>query len=257
MSNEKKLTGEIKKTLLESLEKAGKLGVWEIYEMFPEVNQKTISWRLYDMVRKGELERPRHGYYALPAKQSFCVEYDYLQMKSQRVFDILLDYGYPFCITGLDALIGQVLHAPEQYPVLLTAEPEGVQEVKKILSESEFIVVTDKERSIYRNDTIRNKIDALILTGTDSYASGSHIANKEDGFIDLYYAVTRMDYPVSIQELYRIYQNLISGSHVNTAAMSKASSRRRVHTEIDFLVDMKKTPKKALEFIKRRIGDII
>jgi len=45
--------------------------------------------------------------------------FEYLQKKSKNVYDVVSEYGYEFYITGLDALVGEILHVPDQFMVLL------------------------------------------------------------------------------------------------------------------------------------------
>jgi len=235
----------------------GDLSVQKIYSLFPEKNPKTVSWRLYELVQQGKLYKTGHGYYALKKMNEHnAAGYDYLQKSSQQIYDIVINYGYNFYITGLDSLVGEMLHVPEKYPVLLVTEDSWIKEVQKILSENELFILTEKDRSIFENDIFKNKIDVIILGGKDFTLSSDHIAQKEKGFIDLYYAVTRMDYGISISELSRIYQSMQRKNILSTAIMQKAAKDRGVNAEIQWLLDINKTSKKVLEFMNSQIEEI-
>lgn len=256
--NTKVMTVEAKfyKELSEHLGKDNELSVKNIYSLFPEMNVKTVSWRLYALVQQGKLYKTGHGYYALKkVGEHNAAGYDYLQKKSQMVYDIILDYGYNFYITGLDSLIGEILHIPEKYPVLLVVEESGIKEIQEILSEKELIVLTEKDQNIIGNAILKNKIDIIILKGRDFLLSVDHIAQKEKGFVDLYYAVTRMEYGISIPELSRIYQSMQRNNSIAMTKMKNAARDRGISTEINWLSELNKVSEKTLEFMSYQIKE--
>ena len=244
------------KELSEHMGNGDELSVKRIYSLFPEKNTKTISWRLYALVQQGKLYKTGHGYYALTkVGEHNAAGYDYLQKKSQVVYDIIIDYGYNFYITGLDSLIGEILHMPEKYPVLLVVEESGIKEIQEILSEKELIVLTEKDRNIIENTILKNKIDIIILKGKDFLLSADHVAQKEKGFVDLYYAVTRMEYGISIPELSRIYQSMQRNNSIAMTKMKNAARDRGISTEINWLSELNKASEKALEFMSYQIKE--
>jgi hypothetical protein len=82
----------------------------DIYIAFPDMHVKTVSWYLYKLVRDGKITRVRHGVYSLQEAQNVTVRYDQMQIASQKLYDEMQEYGYPFCISGIDALIGKMQH---------------------------------------------------------------------------------------------------------------------------------------------------
>ena len=244
------------KVLTEHMQEGDELSVKKIYSLFPETNSKTVSWRLYALVQQGKLHKTGHGYYALTKMDEHnAAGYDYLQKKSQKIYDLLIDYGYNFYITGLDSLVGEMLHMPEKYSVLLVVEESGIKEIQEVLSEKEFFVLTEKDRNIIENRTIKNKIDVIILKGKDFSVSVDHIAQKEKGFVDLYYAVTRMEYGISIPELSRIYQSMQRNNSMAITKIKNAARDRGVSTEINWLLELNKASEKVLEFMDYQIKE--
>ena len=49
------------KELVEHMQIYDELSVKKIYSLFPDINTKTISWRLYKLVRQGEIHRTGHA----------------------------------------------------------------------------------------------------------------------------------------------------------------------------------------------------
>ena len=80
-------------------------------------------------------------------------------------------------------------------------------------------------------------------------------AQKEKGFIDLYYAVTRMEYGVSVPELYRIYQSLLRNLSLAALKVKAAAKDRGILTEVNWLMELDKMPDRAREFANYRVKD--
>jgi hypothetical protein len=229
----------------------------KIYSIFPEMNKMTVSWRLHSLVQQGKLYRTGHGYYSVQKdnKNSTAAGYEYLHMKSQKIYDTLVDYGYKFYVSGLDSLVGEILHMPENYPVLIIVEESGMKEIQEILNEKEWIVFTEKDRNIIDKLILTNRIDVILLKGKDFTFSVDNISQKEKGFVDLYYAVTRMEYGVSIPELSQIFQNLQRNNAIVKSKMKNAARDRGIAVEINWLIELCKASEKALEFMSYQIQE--
>jgi hypothetical protein len=155
----------------------------------------------------------------------------------------------------LDALAGEILHVPENYPTILVVEESSMNQYLEILSEKNYLAVSEKDKETLKNPNIMKKVDVLILKGKDFSFSKNNIAIKEKGFIDLYYAITRMYYQVSIQELLRIYDNLKRNKTIATYMMKKASSDRGISLEIDWLLEEEKFPQIVKNFMLYKIKE--
>ena len=71
----------------------------------------------------------------------------------------------------------------------------------------------------------------------------------------MYYAVTRLEYGVSIPELSRIYQSLLRNRAVAVQMLKNAARDRGIKTELNWLVELNRIPDKALEFIDAQIKE--
>lgn len=243
--------------LIRHMENGEELSVRAIYSLFPEINPNTLSWRLHMFVKEGKLRKSGQGYYTLLENDGhYGPGYDYLQSISRKVYDIAVDYGYDFYITGIDSLIGDLLHIPEKYPVLIVIEDNGVKDIQDALVMNDLLVLTEKEQRTIGQSAMISKIDVFILKGRDFSLAVDHIAQKEKGFVDLYYAVTRMEYGISIPELSRIYQNLQRNRSIAALKIINAARDRGVNSEINWLMDLNKTPKKAREFMGYQITGV-
>jgi hypothetical protein len=88
----------------------------------------------------------------------------------------------------------------------------------------------------------------LIPTQEFAYAANG-LASVEKAFVDLYYEVSRRNYPLSIQELVRIYLNMRRRMFLNTNRMVKIASRRNIQQDIRYIVAHDAITDAAMEFV--------
>jgi len=258
MNKEKKnLDEDFLSKLLKHMKSGKEISLNEIYSLFTEVNRKTISWRLHSLVQQRKLYRTGHGIYSMTvnSKVNEAVGYEYLQRKSKIIYDTLMEYGYNFYITGLDSLVGEILHMPENYPVLVIIQETNMKVIQEVLNDKEMIVLTEKDLNLLEKTILRDKIDVILLKGKDFTLATDNISQKEKGFIDLYYAVTRLDYGVSVPELSRIYQSLRRNDSITIGKMKSAAKDRNIRNEIYWLIELNKASGKAKEFMSYQIGE--
>ncbi len=229
----------------------------QIYKMFPKTNQNTISWRIYNLCKQGKLYKTGHGLYSLSKMDShLAIGYEYMQKKAQDIYDIVMEYGYKFYISGLDALVGEVLHVPEQFPVILEIEDDGISEISEVLNAREFLAIKVSEKELLSNLTLKSKIDVILIPSKKFTLSYENIAIKEKAFVDLYYAVTRVNYGFSIQELSRIYENLNRNKMISIAKIKEAAKVVGVTGEIGWLLDVNKMLPKVKEFMIYQLQEV-
>lgn len=228
----------------------------QIYQMFSETNQKTISWRIYNLCKQGKLYKSGHGLYSLSKMDShLAVGYEYMQKKAQDIYDIVMEYGYEFYVSGLDALVGEVLHVPEQYPVILEIEYDGISEISEVLNAREYFAIKVSEKELLSNLALKSKVDVILIPCKKFTLSYENIAIKEKAFVDLYYAVTRVNYGISIQELSRIYENLKRNKMISIAKIKDAAKVVGVAGEIGWLLDVEKMLPKVKEFMNYQLQE--
>lgn len=242
--------------IVKHLNEGKQLNIKEIYKMFDGINHQTVSWRLHKLVQQGKLFKAGYGYYSLNlSEEHMALGYDYLQKASKDIFDIAINYGYNFYITGFDALTGEILHIPEQFPILLVVEERGIEDLLEAISEKGHFVLTEKNQSVLKDETIRKKADVFIMKGKDFSLAANGIANKEKGFVDLYYAMTRLEYSISVAELSRIYDSMMRNKMITVLKMKKSAKDRGIVIEIELLLEFMKIPKKAKEFIEIQLKE--
>jgi len=130
----------------------------EAKKLFLETNPKTVSWDLYNMVQKKMIYKIGHGVYSLyKENENLSLGYEYFSKKTKAIYDKLQEYGYKTYISGIDVLNDELLHIPENYPVIVVVEKNGIDEVRDYLFGNNYNVITKKDKDIINQNIMRLK----------------------------------------------------------------------------------------------------
>jgi hypothetical protein len=212
--------------------------------------QSTLYWTLYNLTRNDYIYRVGQGLYSFQTKGEGVIA-PILSNLASRILTILGETGHVFFISGLDILAVFMEHVPESYPVLLFVEKTGMDEVADILHKNQVDVVpysNIRNYSAIRQMSSVVEIALLIPTQEFAYATEG-LASFEKAFIDLYYEVSRRNYPLPVQELVRIYLNMRRRIAINISRMVKIASRRNIHPDIWYIVKNDAITDAAIEFV--------
>ena len=212
--------------------------------------QSTLHWTLYKLTHGGYVSRTGQGLYSFQNRGAESIQ-PILSTLASKILNVLGETGHDFFISGLDILTVFMDHVPETYPVLLFAGKSDEEEVADILSRNKIDVVpyaNIKEYSAIRRMSSVGELALLIPTQEFAYATKG-LATFEKAFVDLYYEVSRRNYPLSIQELVRIYLNMRRRMSLNTNRMVKIASRRNIQQDIRYIVEHDAITDAAMEFV--------
>jgi hypothetical protein len=211
--------------------------------------QSTLYWTLHKLTQGGYISRTGQGLYSFQNRGAESIQ-PILSTLASRILNVLGETGHDFFISGLDILTVFMDHVPETYPVLLFARKSDAEEVADILSMNKIDVVpytNIKDYSAIRRMSSVGELALLIPTQEFAYAANG-LATFEKAFVDLYYEVSRRDYPLSIQELVRIYLNMRRRMSLNTNRMVKIASRRNIQQDIRYIVESNSITNTSREF---------
>lgn len=210
--------------------------------------RSTIYWTLWNLSRNGYIYKVGKGLYSLEKKEES--PQPILSHLAGNILKILEESGHQFFVSGLDILSVFMEHVPETYPVLLFADTYSIDEVHDLLLKNHIDVIIKENRKGYEDfRDIPSIQEITILYPTNEFAySEEGLASFEKAFVDLYYEVTRRRYPLSVQELVRIYVNMKRRTSLNTNRLIKAASRRNIHYDIRYIVEHDYITKSAREF---------
>lgn len=213
----------------------------EIYSFFPENNQKTVSWHLHKNLIRGNVVQASHGVYVLPAeKYNIDDSVRVLPELSLRAYESLADAGYKFYLSGLDALNGLGFSVNGNYPVIVCVEKHRVKDVQLELMRLFDFAATEDDYMMLSDPDIKNRIQFIVLSTSAFELSNEHFALAEKAFVDLYYAVTRMNYPVPVKEL----PHILSVIKPNPYRFRLATRDRHISDELNFITSLNR------EFVK-------
>ena len=232
-----------KESLISYLMMNGRLTTREIYALFPDMNKQTVSWHLNQELMKGNIRKAGHGVYEIgthiPEKEE---RQQNIPELSKAVYECLSQSGYDFYLSGLDCMNGLGFKVDGQYPVIICVRKECLKDVQLLLMREFDLAITEEEKELLGDENLRRRIQFVVLKSSDFALQKEHFAFKEKGFVDLYYAVTRLEYPLDVAELPHVL-SLISP---NAYRFRRATKDRGLSSELDFLLSYNKDFVKAL-----------
>ena len=221
----------------------------DIQALFPDMKQATIYWNLSKLVEAGYLKRVRKGVYAFnewKGKTKIALTEDV-----RRIQGLLNELGFEYYVSGLDVLQRFMQHVPEQYPTILFIEKSAHEEIVNNLLDGDFNIVKPSEiHQQYENAVLTgNEKKQIVVYDTENFDyENEGIATIEKAFVDLYFSITRNGYPLSLQELVRIYQNLIRLGNIDKKKMISVSAKRNLQSDIRLIAETPYITDEAMQF---------
>lgn len=223
----------------------------EAETLFPDMKKTYLYWILSKLVEEGYLKRIRNGVYTFNEwreKKSISISMD-----AQKIRDVLDETGFDYYISGVDVLQKYMQHVPEQYPVMLFIEKEAKEEIKTILRSNGFdSVEAIQTKEMYERYSFTGTDTSwVILYQTESFEFAEDgVATIEKAFVDLFYAVSRNGYPLALQELVRVYENLVRLGSIDQKRMITVATRRGIQYDIRYIVESKFITENAKRFVE-------
>ena len=222
----------------------------DVINLFPDLKKNTINWTLSKLADSGYIKRVRRGVYSINEwKGKNKVN---LSPQAERIVEILDEVGFEYYISGTDVVLRYMQHVPEQFPVVVFVEKDAKDAVIDDLRRNGIVVMEPTElkytyeKLVFSGD---DSVSAVVYVSRNSDYNDRGIATPEKAFLDLYYAVTRNGYPISIQELARIYRNMIRLGTLDKKKLLEASVKRNLNHDIRFIVESKYITDSAFEFV--------
>lgn len=221
----------------------------DVQAIFPEMKSATIYWNLSKLVEAGYLKRVRKGVYAFNewrGKTKIA-----LTDEVKRVQNLLDESGFGYFVSGLDVLQRFMQHVPEQYPMILFVEKSAHEEMVNNLVNDNFNIIKPSEIRQQYEDAMLSGSDRkqIIIYNTENFDyEKDGVATIEKAFVDLYYAITRNGYPLSLQELARVYQNLVRLGNIDKKKLITVSTKRNLQSDIRLIVETPYITDEAMQF---------
>ena len=223
----------------------------EVEKIFPDMKKSYLYWVLSKLVEEGYLRRVRNGVYSFnewKGKKSISISGD-----AQKIQSILDETGFGYYISGVDILQKYMHHVPERYPVILFIEKGAKEEILSVLKENNFEPVEATQiKDVYEKSVFTGiQTPWVVLYQTENFEFVEDgLATMEKAFVDLYFAVTRNGYPVALQELVRIYENLVRLGNIDRKGLITVADRRGIQYDIRYIVESKFITEDATRFVE-------
>lgn len=222
----------------------------DIRQLFPEKKKNTLYWDIYKLVDAGYIKRVRHGVYRF--NENRLQPSTLLSVTAKEIMSLLDETGFDYYISGIDILSKFLLHTPESYPVMVFVQSEAFDEVAGILQDNGFFI-SEKANDFQKIEAISGvkdsrKIVDLNKTNSFLYAK-DNLAITEKAFLDLFFAITRKQYPFALQEMVRVYLNMVRNGAVDKKKLVKVSYARNMQYDIRFIVESKYISDSAFRFV--------
>lgn len=223
----------------------------EAEKIFPDMKKAYLYWVLSKLVEEGYLKRVRNGVYSFnewKGKKSISISGD-----AQKIQNILDETGFSYYISGVDILQKYMQHVPERYPVILFIEKSAKEEIMSVLKDNNFEPVEATQIKVVHEKYVFTGAENpwVVLYQTESFEFAEEcLATMEKAFVDLYYAVTRNGYPVALQELVRIYENLVRLGNIDRKGLITVADRRGIQYDIRYIVESKFITEDAARFVE-------
>ena len=228
--------------LVTALKEKGCLTTQEIYSLFSDMNPRTVSWHLHEELGKGTVVRQKHGEYVLSASIPEQGErFSNIPELSRKAHEMLCSSGYDFYLSGLDCMNGLGFRVDGSYPVIVCTRANTVKDVQLFLMREFDLAITEDEFDLLADPAVRNRIQFVVLSAEDFSLQKDGFAYAEKAFVDLYYCVTRLEYPLSVSELPHVLSLIVP----NAFRFRRATRDRGLSNELNFLLSYNKSFVKA------------
>lgn len=223
----------------------------DIQSVFPDMKKSSLYWNMSKLVEAGYLKRIRNGVYAFNewhGKRTII-----LSETALKIAGIMDETGFDYYISGLDVLQKYMQHVPEQYPCLLFIHKHTKDEVTDILLENHMeVLLAAQIKELYEHHVLTGKKSPqVVLHQTESFDDAEDgVASIEKAFVDLFYSVTRNGYPLALQELARIYKNLVRLGIIDKRRLVTIAAKRSMQYDVRYIVESKYITKEALRFVE-------
>jgi hypothetical protein len=115
-----------------------------------------------------------------------------------------------------------------------------MKDVQLLLMREFDLAITEEESNILNMGKLKSRIQFVILGSSNFALQSDGFAFPEKAFVDLYYAVTRLEYPLPVKEL----PHVLSLITPNMYRFRHATKDRGLSSELNFLISYNR------EFIK-------
>lgn len=234
--------------ILNEIGKNTLFNIEDVKRVFPEKKDSTLYWDLSKMVEDGYIIRIRNGLFKIgDAKTETPIVISY---ESKKIISLLEETGFAFYISGIDIVSRYLHHIPENFPFMVFVDKMAASEISELLVRNKYFVIQSFAQKTSNNELSLHEEKVVLLKETRSFEYvKDRFATIEKAFLDLFYEITRENFPLSLQELARVYQNLVRNAAIDLKHLVKIAYARNMQFDIRHIVESKYISKEAKKFV--------
>lgn len=200
----------------------------------PGIPEATIRWRIYDLLRKGVIQRIGHGIYRPGQEVIFTPS---ITNRAKKIYNSIKK-TFPYataCIWHTSVLNEFMIHQPGKFYLLVEVEKEAVEPVYYFFKGKHKDVFVNPDERIYR-DYIAGKRECIIVKTLISEAPMRKIYNisvpaLEKILVDIY-CDTVIYSSFQGKEMQNIYKYSFEKYSINLSTLYRYAHRRSKKEEI-------------------------
>jgi len=235
--------------ILKEIGKNTLFNIEDVKRIFPKKKDSTIYWDLSKMVEDGYFIRIRNGLFKIgDAKTETPLVISY---ESKKIISLLEETGFAFYISGIDILSRYLQHIPESYPFMVFVDKVAASEISELLVRNKYFVIQSFTQKNSNNELLLHEEKVVLLKETESFENvKEHFATTEKAFLDLFFEITRENFPLALQELARVYQNLVRNAAIDLKHLVKIAYARNMQFDLRYIVESKYISNDAKKFVE-------
>lgn len=212
----------------------------------------TLGWILWKLKDQGFIRTAGRGLYTYRGMEKDLNLRPSLSPYAKNVYNVLMESGFDFFISGLDILSIFMHHLPERYPVLLYIRSQSMHDIQSLLSDIGVNSFDNRRNRGYTNFMPSLMMEEKVIIGETREFSYQErgLASFEKAFVDIYFEISRNNFPYHIQELARIYLHMSRRYNINLNRMTKIASVRNIHPDIRYIIENEKISRHSYKFVE-------
>jgi len=189
---------------------------------------------LQELTGRGLLRRLGRGVYAIADDKSAIQPATSFSEAIRKACTALSSEGIHFFVTGLDILLPFTQHLLVRYPHLIYVERGSGEWARHTLVTQGYKVALDpgEEALELALDLAADEPLIILRETAQFYGAEAGKARPEKALVDLYFEVTRAGYPLSLNEVGRIFFHFLRQGRVNYSRLLHAARRRGLEAEM-------------------------
>jgi len=197
-------------------------------QLNPDVNPKTVNWRVYSLVQLGIINRVGRGKFKLGSQRIYLPD---ISPKIKTIYS-KIKKEFPFlniCVWNTSTINEFMRHQPSRFYFLIEVEKDSIQSIFYFLKELNYAVFSDPTSDILEKYLPNNKdiliVKSLVTEAPTQNIKGIDTISLEKLLVDIY-CDNVIFTPQQGVEMRTIFESALTKYAVNQSRMLRYASRK-------------------------------